>query len=315
MSGETVLVSCVQLQRNLDRYGHLFEERGIALLVPPVVQQLREEELLTIVGEIDGMIAGDDQVTRAVLDRATRLRVISKWGIGTDAIDLTAATRLGIRVTNTPGVFGDEVADVVIGYMVMLARSLHHIDRGVRNEKWPKPEGVSLAGRTLGVIGLGDIGRAVCRRALIMGMIVLGVDVSAEARELAHELGVSVTDLDTTFASADVISLNCPLTAATRHMISGDRLRRMKAGAWIINTARGGLVDEEALWTALEDGQIGGAALDVFEVEPLPAASPLRVSDRVILGSHNSSNSTEAVIRTSDLAIANLFAGLDEVRR
>ena len=283
--------------------------------MPAVAQQLGEGELLELVPGVHGIVAGDDHITRAVLERADRLRIVSKWGVGTDSIDLSAADELGIRVTNTPGMFGDEVADVVIGYLVMLARHLHEVDRDVRLPGWPKPIGVSLAGRTLGIIGLGDIGRGLARRAATMGMRVIGYEIDNGNARRASELGVEVTDLDSVFTQSDVVSLNCPLTPENRHLVNGASLSKMKRGAWIINTARGGLIDEAALVSAIVDGQVGAAALDVFEVEPLPEESPLRNLTQVILGSHNSSNTVEAEHRTSELAIDNLLLGLDEVRR
>jgi D-3-phosphoglycerate dehydrogenase len=261
------------------------------------------------------MVAGDDHLTRTVLERAERLRVISKWGVGTDAIDLAAASELGIRVTNTPGMFGDEVADVAIGFLILLARRLHQTDRAVRAGEWAKPEGVSLAGRTMGVIGLGDIGRAVARRALAMGMRTIGAEVDPTNRDRAESLGVEVVQRDQLLAESDVVSLNVPLTPETRHLLNAETLGRMKRGAWIINTARGGLIDEPALVDALRNGQIGAAGLDVFEVEPLPPESPLRAFDQLVLGSHNGSNTLEAGYRTSERAIDNLIRGLDEVTR
>ncbi|MEO5741454.1 MAG: phosphoglycerate dehydrogenase [Vicinamibacterales bacterium] len=287
----------------------------MTVIAPPVIQQLGVRELLGMVGEIDGMIAGDDELTREVLLEAPRLRIISKWGIGTDSIDLSAAAELGIRVTNTPGMFGDEVADVVIGYLVLLARKLNEIDRNVRAGQWTKPVGVSLGGRTIAVIGLGDIGMAVCRRALTMGLRVVGTDVDPAPTSRAAEMGVEVLDLDRALAEADVVSLNCPLTSRNRHMLDGRRLGRLRKGAWIINTARGGLISETALAERLANGTVGAAALDVFETEPLPMDSPLRSAPNMILGSHNSSNTIEASLRTSERAIENLFIGLDEVRR
>ncbi len=315
MSGETILISCVQLQRSLAEHRASLDERGARLLTPPVVQQLTEAELLEIVPEIDGVGAGDDELSRTVLEHAPRLRIISKWGIGIDAIDLDAARELGIRVTNTPGVFGDEVADVALGYLLMLARQLHVIDRGVRSGGWPKPVGTSLAGRTLGVVGLGDIGLAVGRRGLAVGMRVIGVETDPDRAAAAAAAGIGVGDLDTTLREADVVSLNCPLTPATWHILNAERIRSMRPGAWIVNTARGPLIDEAALVAALESGHIAAAALDVFEVEPLPADSRLRTMDQVILGSHNGSNTAEAVHRTSVRAIDNLIRGLDEVTR
>ncbi|HEY8170110.1 MAG TPA: phosphoglycerate dehydrogenase [Candidatus Limnocylindria bacterium] len=312
---ETVIISCVQLQNTLAEHRGRLDERQARLIVPPVEQQLTEAELLELIPGVDGIVAGDDHLTRAVMERADRLRIVSKWGVGTDAIDLVAAAELGIRVTNTPGMFGDEVADVVIGYLVMLARQLHTTDRAVRAGEWAKPEGVSLAGRTIGVIGLGHIGQAVARRALAMGMRVVGHEVDEVNRASATQLGVEVIGLESLLTDADVISLNSPLTPQTRHLINADSLGRMKRGAWIINTARGGLIDESALAAALGAGQVGAAALDVFEVEPLPPESPLRRFEQVILGSHNGSNTIEAGRRTSERAIDNLIRGLDEVSR
>lgn len=312
---ETILISCVQLQLTLEEHRRRLDEREVTLITPPVAQQLTERELIDLVPGVDGIIAGDDHLTRTVLERADRLRVIAKWGIGTDGIDLDAARDLGIRVTNTPGMFGDEVADVVIGYLIMLARDLHVVDREARTGGWPKPMGTSLAGRTLGIVGVGDIGRAVARRALAMGMRVKGVEVDPGNGALAEDLGVSLTDIATLLRESDAISLNCPLTAATRHLLNESRIASMKPGAWVINTARGGLIDEQALVAALTDGHLAGAALDVFEVEPLPADSSLLQLDRVILGSHNGSNTVEAGRRTSERAIDNLLRGLDEVVR
>lgn len=310
MSRWRVLITSPQLQRTIDDHRQKLAEHGIEAELPPVVQQLSEERLMELLPGADGIVVGDEPMSRTVLENADRLRVISKWGVGIDNIDLDAAREMGIQVTNTPGMFGDEVADVVIGYLVLLARQLNRIDSGVRRGEWPKPEGVSLADRTLGVIGLGHIGLAVGRRAVAMDMRVLGTDVREESGSAAREAGVEVVELAQLFRDADVVSLNCPLTPENRHMMNASSLATMKRGAWLINTARGGLVDESALVAALEDGQIGAAALDVFETEPLPDGSPLRQFDRVILGAHNASNTAEAVTRTSVAAIDNLIRGL-----
>lgn len=310
-----MLISCVQLQEALDDHRARLDARGAQLIVPPVVQRLSEAELLELVPEVDGIVAGDDELTRTVMEHAPKLRVISKWGIGVDGIDLDAARDLGILVTNTPGMFGDEVADVALAYLLMLARHLHVIDREVRAGHWSKPAGISLAGRTLGVVGLGDIGLAVARRGLAIGMRVLGVDVDPARAATAIGIGVEVTDFQTLLGTVDAVSLNSPLTPQTRHMLDAPALGSMRRGAWIINTARGGLIDEPALVEALASGHIGAAALDVFEVEPLPPDSPLRTFDQVILGSHNASHTVEAGHRTSEQAIENLIHGLDAVSR
>ena len=315
MSRSRVLITCPQLQRTVDEHRSTFDRHGIDPIVPPVVQQLTESQLIELLPGVDGIIVGDDPLTADVLASATSLRIISKWGVGVDNIDLATAAELGIPVTNTPGMFGDEVADVVIGYLILLARHLHHVDRQVREGLWAKIEGVSLAGRTLGIIGLGAIGRAVAVRAAAIGMSVIGSEVFEPNATAAERQGVAVMPRDEVLATCDTLSLNCPLTQQNRHMIDARALALMRPGAWIINTARGGLIDEPALVAALASRHVAAAALDVFEVEPLPPDSALRTFDNVILGAHNSSNTREAVHRTSLLAIENLVRGLEERQR
>lgn len=312
MSRWKVLITSPQLQRTLDSHRSTLDAHSIEAVTPPVVQALSEAELLELVPGMDGIVVGDDPLTATVLARAHGLRAIAKWGVGIDNIDLDAARDRGIRVTNTPGAFGDEVADVVIGYLVLLARGLHRIDREVRHGEWAKPEGVSLAGRTIGVVGLGDIGAAVAKRTLAMGMHVLGSDPDVARRDLAQQAGVQIVQVDQLLPMVDVVSLNCPLTPQTFHMLDSAALGRLRPRAWIINAARGGLIDEPALVEALAEGRVGAAALDVFETEPLPLDSPLRGMDNVILGSHNASNTRDAVERTSARAIENLIASLEE---
>ena len=305
-----VLVTCPPMQRTAHDWMDEFSSRGIEVELPAVIQQLTREELKGLLPAFDGMIAGDDPLDREVLAVAPRLRVISRWGVGMDNVDLDAARDLGIRVTNTPAVFADEVADVVLGYLLMLSRRLHLIDQGVRAGSWPKLQGISLRDRTLGIVGLGAIGREVAKRGIGLGMRAVGYDADPVAQNIASEIGVEALDLEALLARSDVISLNCPLTESNRHMISTAALASMRPGAFLINTARGPLVDETALSEALASGRLGGAALDVFEEEPLPSSSPLRAFENVILGAHNASNTAEAVKRTNERAIANLFEGL-----
>jgi D-3-phosphoglycerate dehydrogenase len=299
------------MQRTRDEWLASLTDRGIAVELPPVTQHVSRADLERLLPVCDGIIAGDERLDGALLARAVpRLRVISRWGVGIDNVDLEAAKELGIEVRNTPAVFADEVADVAIGYLIMLARRLHEIDTGVRAGQWPKPQGVSLAGRTLGVVGLGAIGRAVAKRGLAMGMTVVGIDPAPAAEAAAVELGVHLLGLDEVFEQADVVSLNLPMSPANHHLVNAERLGRMKAGSFVVNTARGPLVDEAALVAELRSGRIAGAALDVFEDEPLPPDSPLRSLPNVILGSHNASNTAEAVTRVNRLAIDNLLTVL-----
>lgn len=310
MSDLAVLITCRQMQNVLDEFRGRFTERGIAITTPAVTQHPTEDELIEIIGGFDGMIAGDDPLSARVLEHAKRMRIISKWGVGTDGIDREAADRLGIKVTNTPNVFGDEVADLAAGFLVMLARQLHRVDASVRDGGWLKVEGRSLNGLALGIVGFGDVGEAVARRGAGFGMTVRAHDVVDEAIERARQAGVEVTPLEEMLLVSDYVVLCCPLTPQTHHLLNRETLAAMKQGASVINVARGPVIDEPALVDALESGQIAAAALDVFEEEPLPGESPLRAFEQCIFGAHNGSNTHEAVLRASDRAVANLLEGL-----
>ena len=301
-----VLVTCPQMQACMDEFRGAFVARGIELELPPVVQQLTEDELIGLIGDADGVIAGDDPLTARVLAQAGRLRVISKWGVGTDGIDFDAARTRGIEVTNTPAVFGDEVADVAAAYMVMLARQLHRIDASVRTGGWFKYEGRSLTGLTLGIAGLGDIGRGMARRGHGFGMRTIAHDLVAGGAE-----GVELVARETLFRESDVLVLCLPLTPATFHFVDRDALTLMRDGSLLVNVARGPLVDETALDEALGSGRVAAAALDVFESEPPARDHPLLRYEQCVFGSHNGSNTREGVLRASERAVANLLSGLD----
>lgn len=307
-----VLITCTQLQQTIDLYKSHFIEHEIEFEMPHVTQKLNESDLLEIINQFDGVIAGDDEFTARVLEKGKRLKVIAKWGVGIDGIDMEAAKRLGIHVYNTPNVFNDEVADIVIGYIILLARQLHKIDQSVHEGKWLKIQGISLAGKTLGIIGMGSIGRAVARRAAASGMNLIGYDVAPIDNTFIKETGIQMRILDELLQNSDFITLNCNLTSSNCSMIGQREFALMKTGAFIINTARGPLINEEALVQALRDGKVAGAALDVFKEEPLLLDSPLRDFNNCIFGSHNSSNTCEAVIRTNELAIHNLLEGLEK---
>lgn len=310
-----VLVTCVQMQRALPQHRERLEASGIELVVPEIRgQQLGEDELLKLMPEIDGVIAGDDLFTEKVLVASPRLRILSKWGIGTDSIDKEAAARLGISVTNTPGVFGDEVADMALGYVLLLGRRQHQIDAAVRNGRWPKVEGESFRDQVALVVGLGSIGRCIASRLQAIGMRVLGHDPAPDAQQAAEEIGVATVSLEGGLPSAGWVVLAAPLTEATRGLLNRERLGLLPEGARVVNVARGQLVDQDALVEALSSSRLGGAGLDVFEEEPLPAGSPLTRMDNVVLGAHNGSNTQQAVERTSALAVENLLAHIGSAR-
>lgn len=306
-----VAVTCLQLIRDLDRYRPAFEQAGIELVEPDIPgQHLEGDALIAALDRCAGIIAGDDRLTGAVLAACPELLTISKWGIGIDGIDLAAAARLGITVTNTPGVFDDEVADVAMSYITTLARGLHVIDRGVHRGDWPKPAGRSLRGRALGILGLGGIGRALAVRARAAGMEVIGTDPSTPSCAAATTLGVRVVPLAELLPMSEFLSVNCPLDESTYHLIDADAIAQLPAGAFLVNTGRGAVVSTDAVVRALASGRLAGVALDVIEDEPPPPDSPLRGRDDVVFGSHNASNTLDASLRVHVMAIENLAASL-----
>ena len=303
-----VLVSCPRAWDGLNEFADLFEAHGIVVDVPETVdQQLDEADLLPVIGAYDGILAGDDQLSRRVIEAGSRLKVISKWGVGIDAIDLAAAEERGVLVKNTPGMFGEELADYALGFLILIARSQHIVDREVRAGNWSSIRGHSLADRTLGIVGLGSSGSALARRARVLAMEVVGTDPIVVDMDPA---GARVVDFEELLAVADVVSLHLPGQSEGRALIGPTELAVMKRGVWLINTSRGSLIDEEALVDALESGHVGAAALDVFAREPLARDHPLLSHPAVILGSHNGSNTHEAVARTTRAAVTNLVEGL-----
>ena len=290
------------------------EARGLGVHAPEVEQTLPEAELLDLVPRFDGWIIGDDPANRRVLEagRRGRLTAAVKWGVGIDNVDFEAARELDLPVTNTPGMFGDEVADVAMSYLVGLARETFRIDRGVRAGGWPKPRGVSLAGKQVALVGFGDIGRSIARRLLAARMRVVAYDPRFD-RQPGVE-AVRAATWPEGVEAADFMVLCCALTPENHHMVDDALLAQVKPGLRLVNVARGPLIDERALARALESGAVHSVALDVFESEPLPRDSALRRFERTVFGSHNGSNTAEAVLRTSLEAIDLLcgFLGIGE---
>jgi len=307
-----VLVSAPYMLPELDKFRPRLEAEGVEIVTTRVNERLSEEELLPLVGTIDGAICGDDRFTERVLRKAPRLKVISKWGTGIDSIDACAASKLGIRVYNTPNAFTDAVADTALGYILCFARRLPLMDQDIRRGLWAKPDAVSLRECVLGVVGVGNIGKAVTRRARAFGMTTLGTDPVPPPASFIAETDLRLVPLRTLLEEADFISLHCDLNPTSWRLIGRDELAVMRTSAYLINTARGQLIDEPALIEALSERRIAGAALDVFEVEPLPARSPLRAMDRCLLAPHNANSSLAARSRVHESTIANLFRGLRE---
>lgn len=306
-----VLLTCPPMLGMVDYFRPAFERAGVELTAPHVVQTLSVEELLKLVPEHDGWIIGDDPATREVFmaGKAGRLKAAVKWGIGVDNVDFAACKDLGIPISNTPNMFGAEVADVAMCYLLGLARETFFIDRNIRAGQWPKPRGISTAGRTVGVIGLGDIGRHAAKRLLANDMRVIAWDPGFTQPPAGLE-AVQLATWPLRIETCDFLVFTCSLNKSNHHMLDATVLTKAKPGVRVVNVARGPLINEQDLIAALEGGHVHSAALDVFEEEPLPMHSPLRTMERCIFGSHNGSNTTDGVIRASERAIDLLFSYL-----
>jgi D-3-phosphoglycerate dehydrogenase len=307
----TVLLSAPYMIPLLGRFKPVFEQHAIDLIVPDVRERLEEAQLLDLAAQFDGTICGDDIYTARVLEAcAPRLKVISKWGTGVDSIDAAACGRLGILLYRTPNAFTSPVADSVMGYILAFARRHPWMDREMKAGGWTKQPGRALSECTLGIIGVGNIGKAVTRRARAFGMHVLGTDIVEIDHVFVAETGIEMVPLGELLGSSDFISLNCDLNPTSRHLIDAKALAQVKSGAILLNTARGAIVVEAALIDALQSGRLAGAALDVFEIEPLPPESPLLKMTDVLLAPHNANSSPAAWERVHQNTIRNLLVGL-----
>jgi len=307
----TVLVSAPYIIPIIDRFRAFLESYRIELIIAKVSERLSEEELLAYAGKFDGALSGDDKFTPRVLEACSpRLKVIAKWGTGIDSIDQEAAARLGIKIYRTPNAFTAAVADSVLGYMLAFSRRLPWMDRSMRLGEWNKIPGRTLSECTLGVVGVGRIGKAVIRRTRVFGTSLLGNDIVEIDPDFVVEHGVQMTTLDDLLACSDFVSLNCDLNPSSYHLINQRTLSVMKPNAVLINTARGSIVDEPALINALQNGTIGGAALDVFEEEPLSQDNPLRKLENVMLAPHNANSSPAAWERVHWKTVCGLLIGM-----
>jgi D-3-phosphoglycerate dehydrogenase len=265
---------------------------------------ISEEEAIHLLQGVDALIAGGVKVTRKVLESADRLKIVARRGVGFDTVDLQAATDCGVVVTTTPGALTHSVADFTFGLMLSIARHIHRADRAVREGQWPVLMGTDVWNKTLGIIGLGRIGKGVAQRARGFAMRILAYDV-VQDEAFAREFGVQYVSLEELLRQADFVSINAPLSTHTSHIINAEALSLMKPTAFLINTARGGLVDQQALFHALRDRSIAGAGLDVFEQEPL-SDSPLRQLDNVVLTSHQAGYSLESMRASGMIAAQNV---------
>jgi D-3-phosphoglycerate dehydrogenase len=296
-----ILVTCPPMLAQMEALRPEFERRGWQFTAPTVLQTLSVEALCALVPEHDGWIIGDDPANAQVVEAgaAGSLKAAIKWGIGTDNVDFEAFGKANIPVTNTPGMFDDEVADIALGYLIGLARQTFEIHESVKRGEWPKPAGTSLAGKTLALVGYGDIGAAFARRALACGLKLNVYDPRFPPGTDQTSAGLKFLAWPQQLEACDFVCFTCALTKSSFHMLNAETIQACKAGVRVINVARGPLIDEPALAEALRTGHVDSVALDVFEDEPLPMTSALRDNPRNIFGSHNASNTHEAVMRTS----------------
>lgn len=291
----------------IDAFLPIFKKYGAEVTAPNIMQTMSVDDLKKIVPQHDGWIIGDDPANREVFEagKLGLLKAAVKWGIGVDNVDFSACKDLEIPITNTPNMFGGEVADIAVGYVVALARETFQINDAVRLGKWPKPAGISLANKTVALIGYGDIGSSTAKRLLAADMNIIAYDPAA--LEIPSLLAVQRAQWPNRIEEADFIIVTCSLTPSSRHMVNSHIFNKAKEGVRIVNVGRGPIIEESALEAALHSGKVYSAALDVFEEEPLPATSYLRSHPRCIFGSHNASNTKDAVLRTSEIAIENLM--------
>ena len=287
----------------------MLEEKGYEIIKNKTGKPLNNKDMSVLIEDVDGIIIGIDDLNAGIIKQACNLKVISKYGVGVDNIDIKAATEQGIVVTNTPMANIDAVADIAFALMLALARKIPEANRETKAGNWKKFIGTSVWRKKLGVIGLGKIGRQVVKRAQGFEMEILCYDIIQD-EEFARQFGVRYVDLETLLKESDYTTIHAPLSDATRNMIGYKELEMVNENSFIINTSRGGIIDESALYDALKNNKIKGAGLDVYEKEP-PENSPLMELENVIMLSHNGAYTEEAIANMGIESAQNLIDVLE----
>ena len=286
---QSVLI-CDQVNPKLNE---ILEKNGLQITYEP---EITPDQIAEKIGEYEVVVVRSrTKITKDLIQRADKCKIIARVGVGLDNIDQDAAKEKNIRVINAVEGAMNAVAELVVGLMLSLAREIPRADREVRNGNWIKKElmGTELRGKYLGIVGLGNIGKRLGRLAKSFNMNIIGFDVMPIDEEFSKEVGLMKADLGTLLASADYVSLHVPLLDSTKHMINAEKITTMKSTARIINTSRGGVIDEDALYDALKNGNLGGAALDVFEAEPA-TSNKLRELPNFISTPHMGAQTKEA---------------------
>lgn len=275
------------------------------LIFNPTGKPLEEDALIALLKDCDGYLAGLDTVSEYVLKSCPHLKAISRYGAGYDRVDIDAAKRLGVPVSNTPGANAEAVAELTFAHILALARNIAYLNEKTKSGEWVRANGLELSGKTIGIIGLGAIGKIVARCAHGFNMSVQAYDPFIQA-DYCKENNISSVTLEELITTSDVITLHLPLTTETYHLINADLLKKIKKGAIIVNASRGGIIDESAAYEALKNGTLGGLGLDAFEKEP-PENSPLFGLNQVILTPHTGAHTSEAKNTMAIMAVDNLI--------
>ena len=294
----------------IKKYRSFFNKHKMQFEFPSIKQTLEKKKLIKILPKYDGWIAGDDETNFQILNAAKKgkLKAIIKWGVGIDNFDLNIIKKLGFKFSNIPNVFGDEVANVAMSYLLGLATNTFFIDRKIRQQRWPKPSGMMLKNKTLGVVGYGDIGKNICKRAHVFGLKTIVWD---KYKKKPKNTKINfIKNWPNNINKCDFVVIACSLNKENYRFFNKTILRKMKNGSYLINVSRGDLVEEKDLIKYMKKKTIKGFASDVFNKEPIQNNSYFKKNDNCILGSHNSSNVIEKVDKVSILAILKLSSFL-----
>jgi D-3-phosphoglycerate dehydrogenase / 2-oxoglutarate reductase len=304
-----VLVTPTSFGQDDLELNHMLEQAVGEVVYNPYGRPLKSAELLPLILDCDGYIAGLDEIDGSVLETCQKLKVIARYGVGVDRVDLEVATRLGIVVTNTPGANSIAVAELTLSLILALARQLCQANQATHSGAWPRLSGMGLYGKTIGLVGFGQIGREVAIRLSAFGCHLIAHDPNLLQQDL-QPYGVDWVTLETLLLRADFISLHAPSMPSTERMVNAEFLGRMKPGAFLVNTARGELVDEVALLEVLQNGRLRGAALDCFRQEPPNSDHPLLQLPQVILTPHTGSHTDEATYSMGRMAVQDCLSAL-----
>ncbi|MDG0813337.1 phosphoglycerate dehydrogenase [Cohnella rhizosphaerae] len=313
MAAKKVLVTATNYSALCAEAKQLLEDAGCEIVENQLGRPHTYEELIPLVGDIDAVVAGVDTWDEAVFKHAPKLKAIARFGVGVDNIDLAQAKAYGIQVTNVPGGNANAVAELTVGLILSMMRNIPALQESAKRAYWDRRVGVELAGRTVGLLGFGNIAQMVARKLQGFDVKLIAYDKFPSAAK-AEALGVELVDSDEVLKQSDVVSMHLPSLKETHHMMSDAQFGLMKESAYFVNTARGALVDEQALYRALQGGRIAGAAIDVYEREPVAADNPLLKLDNLLATPHTAAE-TEETYRRVGLATAQALLDVFEGRK